>query len=473
MRIRPMLSRPAKRATVAASPRPAGKGLVLPVPLPMALEQRFMFDGAGLTDAIDASRPAITDTARTAAAAVASATVSAERAAGDAQRSVVLQLDTDALDANAADALLSAQQTVQARVGEFLAQPGAAQVLFQIFDGGASGAPSEAWKAAVSTLQQEAQQGSWTLTVELRSHDALQGARGAFAAQGPQGSPVMYLNADWILAGADTASISAVMLEEVGHAIDARLNPGSDTAGDEGEAFAAVLQGWADADTAKARSLNSSDALRLMIDGQAIDAEAAQFAFVNAYRMVYDLNNSNAIEGNLGETAAEKEQSSHNFNASVSLGAVTINDGSGVRTFSGNDVSATAINIGGTDYYGWISRPIKSNGVVRGFYFWTDVNFTNLALAQADGNADADGTAADNRGFVLVVDQAWFNSQITATGTTRSISNSIDGALGSINVANVGSSSDRVDSALNGLLPTNTGPTAVADNGGPLLEAGG
>ncbi|MDP3055037.1 MAG: VCBS domain-containing protein [Methylobacter sp.] len=187
--------------------------------------------------------------------------------------------------------------------------------------------------------------------------------------------------------------------------------------------------------------------------------QLAILSFINAYEMVYDLNNDGQI--NNTERWAEKEQNTHYFNTQ-SLGKATIDDNTNSQYFSGNDVSAIGINIAGKEYFGWISRPIKANGLVRGFYFWTDDDFVNLATAQNDGNTDGDRNVTDNRGFLLVVDQAWFDLQTTKS-TQYTINNTKDGILGAIQVAVVGSSSDRVDSALNALVVPNSAPTPVSD----------
>jgi len=167
-------------------------------------------------------------------------------------------------------------------------------------------------------------------------------------------------------------------------------------------------------------------------------------------------NFSNAYEVIKANTPAGKESNTHDFDHTAGLGAVTVNDDVNSRYFSGNDVSAIGIMIGNTEYYGWISRPIKANGIVRGFYFWTDEDFTDLAKAQADGNSDGDRNVLDNRGFILVVDQAYFDGLGFKSG----------------NIKNVGSSSDRVDSALNALIQPEVKLTAVADTS-ITIEAGG
>ncbi|MEB3266428.1 MAG: calcium-binding protein, partial [Cyanobacteriota bacterium] len=73
--------------------------------------------------------------------------------------------------------------------------------------------------------------------VELLPAEAMAGARGAYAAS----SGTIYLNATW-LAGAEALAVQAVLTEELGHHLDALLNS-SDTPGDEGALFAALLMG--------------------------------------------------------------------------------------------------------------------------------------------------------------------------------------------------------------------------------------
>jgi VCBS repeat-containing protein len=418
----------------------------------MALEPRFMFDGAAVADAVDA------------------ATKTTDATAIDASAHL-LQLATKDAQATSS-ALVAAQAQAERLVADFLNRSDAKEEMFALFNGGQVGQPSEQWSAAFNQLITAFKNGNNPVSVELRSASELQGAKGAFSIEGTAGHATIYLNADWLagnsaaeMGGADSVSIATVLVEEMGHYLDATLNSGGDTAGDEGEIFSRfVINGTNPQTIAYLNAQN--DHITLQLDGQTVQVELASFNFVNAYGMVYDLNNINGIEGNRGETAAEKEQSTHNFDT-TGLGATSINDNANSNQFSGNDVSAIGLNIGGATYYGWISRPIKSGGIVRGFYFWTDPQFTTLAMAQADGNQDGDGNANDNKGFLLVVDQSWFNSQIAAQSTTVSLSNSFDGASrGSVIYSTVGSSSDRVDSALNGLLPSNMAPVANSDTTG-------
>jgi hypothetical protein len=87
----------------------------------------------------------------------------------------------------------------------------------------------------------------------------------------------------------------------------------------------------------------------------------ANLTFINAYAV------------NTATTPAGKELNSIDFNPAA-LGTATISDGGGGVNFSGNDV-VVRLTINNNDYFGWISRPIKSGGQVKGFYFWRDAGF--------------------------------------------------------------------------------------------------
>ncbi len=106
--------------------------------------------------------------------------------------------------------------------------------------------------------------------VELLDGQTMAGLRGAYTASDPNGQERIYLNAAW-LQRADPKAIEAVLLEEIGHAIDYQINKGKDSQGDEGSAFAASLHN---------RSIPESiyqeqDHQFLVINGQQIAIEAA------------------------------------------------------------------------------------------------------------------------------------------------------------------------------------------------------
>jgi large repetitive protein len=366
--------------------------------------------------------------------------------------------------------LPAAMATAQDQVRQYL-RSATDEQLFAQFNGGRTN-PDADWTQRLNDLRDAIDAGSFAVNVVEMDSASQFTAVAAYTGAGPNGEPTIFINRTWFEMF-DAPDANRVLVEELGHAIDDYLNPQADTAGDEGESFAAAVTG---SGSSEGFALGQESG-QVVVDGVSYEVEFASFNFVNAYGMVYDLNNSNSIVGSTGETAAEKEQSSHNFDIK-SLGPAVIDDDANSAQFSGNDVSAIGINIGGTDYYGWISRPIKSGGIVRGFYFWTDPDFTDLATAQADGNQDGDSNATDNKGFLLVVDQAWFDAQIAAKQTTVNLGNNFDGlSRGDVTYSTVGSSSDRVDSALNNLLsqiPPNAAPVAQNDlaNGTPGTAGG-
>ncbi len=385
-------------------------------PNAVRLEPRIMFDGAAAADAVDfvAASPEVTAPA-----------VVAEQADQSVEQ-------PQAPAARSADTLAQVQQRATDLINTYLDGGNSADTLFAHFHGNQTSASAE-WVARTEALLDRISEGDYGVAVQFVNADQINDAYAAFAAEGPNGQPTIFVNTDWWRAQTDIDVLAGVMVEEYGHSFDHALNGAADSAGDEGEAFAAAVVG---------RTLNSFDQARIAfeddsavveIDGAAFEMEMAKYTMVNAYEVVSEVG---------------KETNTHDFDYNLPLGVVRVDDDVNSRLFSGNDISAIGFNIGGEDVYGWISRPIKAQGVVRGFYFWTDADFTNLALAQADGNSDGDRDITDNRGFVLVVDQAYFDSLAFETGTIK----------------NVGSSSDKVDAALNALIGPNVAPTAVNDS---------
>ena len=399
----------------------------------MALEARFMFDGAAVDTAVDTlAHPDILSV--------------------DAHPLFDVALDSKA-------ALGQALQQVQTQIRNVASHWTDAQWM-DIF--GIKADDTQAL-ASLHEVQRQILDGSYQVHV-LEVDAAQMGlSMAAFAAKGPDGRPTVFLNKAWWSDAEQDPRLMQALVEEVGHSIDAALHPQQDTPGDEGQLFAVRVLGLHTTDTELAQMRTENDADQLSYNGQVYEVEHASFNFTTAYALAPEYR-----------YYAEKEQESDRF-LGQSLGVASISDNTALGTFSGNDV-VVDLTIGGATYHGWISRPIKDQGVVRGFYFWYDPSFTTFALATADGNQDGDSNATNNRGFVLVVDQNWFNTITSGTAVH-------DNGSVNTNVYEVGSSSDRVDSALNSVLPVNVAPVANTDtsnislaagtSGGPALEAGG
>ncbi|WP_321500773.1 VCBS domain-containing protein [Breoghania sp.] len=444
-------------------------------PTLLALEQRFMFDGAAVDHAIDTI-----DTPAPDAAIPEPSTMTGMDPS-------LLEVGTD--DVQLQGVAYQAQDTVR----QYL-RGATDEQLFALFNGGGD-APDADWTQRMSDLRAAIDDGSFTLrVVEMESASEFT-AMAAYAGEGPDGAPTIFVNSGWFaMFGAPDAT--RALVEEIGHALDDYLNPDADTGGDEGEAFATAVLGI---DAREGFSLGTETG-QVVAGGVTYDVEFASFKFVNAYQMITDIDGDGIVDNT--ESWAEKEQETHtlmvgdpsiNHGGLDSVGIVTVNDATNNRFFSGNDVSAVALNIGNQDYFGWISRPVKVQGQVVGFYFWTDQDFTDLSSAQVDGNRDTDTAdlpgdpgVTDNKGFILVVDQSYFNGLIDAGMTPVSVSASpVWSAVtpGTYNTIQVKSSSDRVDTALNNLLGPETTPAALVatddvasgspgTSGGAALEEG-
>ncbi|MDP5117870.1 MAG: hypothetical protein NWQ25_00590, partial [Prochlorococcaceae cyanobacterium MAG_34] len=103
--------------------------------------------------------------------------------------------------------------------------------------------------------------------LEFQSSLNLGGATGAYDSTNDR----ILINADWA-AQATEAELQAVFAEELGHWLDARFN-GSDTAGDEGQLFAAVLLEQPLSDEQLEAIQSEDDSRSLFLDGQTIQVE--------------------------------------------------------------------------------------------------------------------------------------------------------------------------------------------------------
>ena len=99
---------------------------------------------------------------------------------------------------------------------------------------------------------------------------SMAGALGAYVDE----TDTIHLNEDW-LAHASSADVLAVLVEEVGHHLDARFNT-SDSLGDEGELFSRVLLGQLPSISERGRIMAENDSIQVALtNGQRVWAEAA------------------------------------------------------------------------------------------------------------------------------------------------------------------------------------------------------
>ena len=94
-------------------------------------------------------------------------------------------------------------------------------------------------------------------------------ARGAYASS----TNVIYLS-DQFVETASPQQLEAVVLEEIGHFVDAQVNT-TDTVGDEGELFSALVHGVSLSPSELSRIKTENDHTVISLGGQAIAVEQA------------------------------------------------------------------------------------------------------------------------------------------------------------------------------------------------------
>jgi hypothetical protein len=131
--------------------------------------------------------------------------------------------------------LQEALNLVQGRLQGWASNSGAYNALLQEAFGVRS-------SGATKALQSSIRGSGLGIKLVLLDAATLNGMNGSYTCDAPQGGERIYLNAAWQQT-ATASEIEAVLLEEIGHAIDHRLNGGADSPGDEGEIFSALLRG--------------------------------------------------------------------------------------------------------------------------------------------------------------------------------------------------------------------------------------
>jgi Ca2+-binding RTX toxin-like protein len=179
-----------------------------------------------------------------------------------------LLLASSSLTAAAPASLAEALARVEARLDAWAADTTAYNnLLLEVF--AAAGTEPTLWQQAVADLQATLQANGLTIVLELLGNAELPGINGAYTAQAPGGGERIYLNGLWLQA-ATAAEIEEVLLEELGHAIDRRLNGSADSPGDEGERFSALIRGY----EPTVASFTETDQRQIVVGGVTVTIEA-------------------------------------------------------------------------------------------------------------------------------------------------------------------------------------------------------
>ncbi len=169
------------------------------------------------------------------------------------------------VSANLAEALALVDQ----RMAGWASNSGAYDALLQqVFS--RAGSDPALWQQAATALQSTLQSPGLAISLEVLNNEQLSGVNGGYTANASVRGERVYLNAAW-LQTVNAAQIEAVLLEELDHAIDTRLNGNADSPGDEGERFSSLLRGV----QPSAHSSSENDLRQLIVDNNIISIEAA------------------------------------------------------------------------------------------------------------------------------------------------------------------------------------------------------
>ncbi|MCZ8119298.1 MAG: hemolysin, partial [Microcystis sp. LE18-22.4A] len=127
--------------------------------------------------------------------------------------------------------------------------------------------------------------------IEVLSDEVLGTANGAYSSSKNK----IYLSASF-LNTASSATIVNVILEEIGHYVDAQINP-VDSAGDEGAIFAELVQGNS-LDVATLDALRGeNDQTTIIVNGESIQVEQANFTGTNGNDNITGTSGDDVIQG--------------------------------------------------------------------------------------------------------------------------------------------------------------------------------
>ena len=177
----------------------------------MALEQRFMFDGAALDQVVDAGA----------------------LAASDIDTPALYLIDTSEMPIESATLNLATKQA-QGLIFDYISRVSAEEA-FAIFNGGLQTMTAE-WESRWVESKNTIINNEYSIKLSLVSASDINGAIGAFY-RASSSSGLIFINKDHLI-DSTPESLAKVIVEEIGHGIDFLVNDSKDTPGDEGKVLA-------------------------------------------------------------------------------------------------------------------------------------------------------------------------------------------------------------------------------------------
>lgn len=161
---------------------------------------------------------------------------------------------------------------------------------------GRAGTEATAFEANKQALLEAIGTTGLRIAIDLRKNIEMEGTIGAYAQVGANGNEIFYINADWINAGnLSLEQLTVVLLEECGHALDTRLNPSLESAGDEGELFANLIT---NATLGATSSAGTATILNNDFSGKLINSSTSK----TAVNLIGAIHNAALISGDGNDT---------------------------------------------------------------------------------------------------------------------------------------------------------------------------
>ncbi|WP_413171899.1 glycoside hydrolase family 9 protein [Anabaena azotica] len=238
--------------------------------------------------------------------------------------------------------------------------------------------------------------------IEILDHSILGNANGAYASS----TNKIYLS-NILIANATTATINAVLLEEIGHFVDAQINL-TDSNGDEGAIFAELVQGYSlDIEILEALKAED-DHTTIAVNGQIIQVEQQNFTGTNGNDTITGTSGNDVIQGLRGNDTFsggagndvfvfDFERYQNNYDVvmdfvqgqdKVDIKNLNISAWATLQTLISNDGQNNALI---TTYYGGYASQLKLNGINSTQLQTTDFIFNTVTANDTINGDDYNG----------------------------------------------------------------------------------
>ncbi|MCS6282959.1 MAG: hypothetical protein HUM72_20535, partial [Dolichospermum sp.] len=229
--------------------------------------------------------------------------------------------------------------------------------------------------------------------IEILDSNILGGANGAYASSNNK----IYLSANFV-ATATPETLLGTLLEEIGHFVDAQINQ-TDSAGDEGAIFAALVQGESlDSGTLQALKAEDDHAT-ITVNGQNIQVEQQNFTGTNGNDTITGSSGNDTINTGLGIDSANGGAGDDLLIVNYSIGEtgreMSLSTYAGAEGFSG---TAARLNSAGNAYPDYLSftgiNRFQITGTGANDYITTGGG--NDTINAGAGNDTIDGGGGDD-----------------------------------------------------------------------------